>query len=329
MEPIQHKINKSWKIIDKIRDRLKRFTWPEAVGLAAIAILLLNTLFEIDVAVARRPFLQKPVGGKTASFAPPQTSPTGDRLPAAVLPPAGVELPAAWGDLGKRMIAGGVIDRPMFENLYARRGGLPAGEQQMLAGSDNGRIKITAENSGAILNLLWALGLGNKNVILDKGEMNDPKYGGADKFASTGGWSLSAGQIMDHYSKHSFVQLTADQQDLVDRVSKNIYRPCCGNPTHFPDCNHGMAMLGLLELMASQGVSEDDMYKYALAVNSYWFPDNYLTMAAYFEKQGIGWDQVNPRTALGAQYSSMQGYQQMLRQSALQPPSGNKGGCGV
>src|SRR3989344_7376730 len=106
--------------------------------------------------------------------------------------------------------------------------------------------------------------------------MTNPEYGGAGNFASTGGWTLAKGDAMDHYSAHPFIMLSREHQELVERVSKGIYRPCCNNSTHFPDCNHCMAMLGLLELMASQGVSEEDMWKAALAVNSYWFPDTYL-----------------------------------------------------
>ena len=65
---------------------------------------------------------------------------------------------------------------------------------------------------------------------------------------------MAKGDAMEHYSKHALIALTAEEQDLVNRVSLNIYRPCCNNPTYFPDCNHGMAMLGLLELMAAQGL---------------------------------------------------------------------------
>src|SRR3989344_821240 len=104
-----------------------------------------------------------------------------------ILPPDGVELPAVWGDLGKRMIAAGVIDAEKFESVYKNRGGLSEEERNLLAGSGNGKLKITESNSGLILNLLWALGLGNKNEILEKGPMTDLRYGGAGNFASTGG----------------------------------------------------------------------------------------------------------------------------------------------
>jgi hypothetical protein len=46
------------------------------------------------------------------------------------------------------------------------------------------------------------------------------------------------------------IPLTAEQQALVEEVAAEIYRPCCNNSTLFPDCNHGMAMLGFLELLA-------------------------------------------------------------------------------
>ncbi|MBI2406221.1 MAG: hypothetical protein HYV25_01400, partial [Candidatus Harrisonbacteria bacterium] len=105
---------------------------------------------------------------------------------------------------------------------------------------------------------------------------------------------------------------------MVERVAKGIYRPCCGNSTYFPDCNHGMAMLGLLELMAAQGVSESDMYRAALAVNSFWFPDTYLTIATYMQHRGTAWKNVDPKDALGADFSSATGYRRVMQEVA--PP---------
>ena len=55
--------------------------------------------------------------------------------------------------------------------------------------------------------------------------MMNPAYKGAGNFASTGGWTLAKGSAMDHYNMHSLVTLTAEQQALVDRVSRGIYRP--------------------------------------------------------------------------------------------------------
>ncbi|KKS78635.1 MAG: hypothetical protein UV53_C0029G0001, partial [Candidatus Azambacteria bacterium GW2011_GWE1_42_9] len=124
------------------------------------------------------------------------------------------------------------------------------------------------------------------------------------------------------------ITLTPEQRALVERVSKNIYRPCCNNSTYFPDCNHGMAMLGLLELMASQGIGEDEMYKTALQVNLFWFPDQYATIAKYLESKGKKFQDADAKEILGVNYSSGSGYAKV--ESAL-PREQNQGGgsCGV
>ena len=245
-----------------------------------------------------------------------------------VLPEKGVVLSVKWGDLGKQLIENGTIDQKKFEDLYNQRGDIDEETKKLLTGTDNGQLVINKDNANTLLNLLWAFGLGNKNPILEKGPMSDKKYGGAGKFASTGGWTLATRNSMDHYSQHTMVPLTAEQQALVEEVSKNIYRPCCGNSTYFPDCNHGMAMLGLLELMASQGVNEADMYKAALAVNSYWFPDTYLNIAQYFKLQGIEWKKVVAKEVLGANFSSAAGYNNILKKIKPVEQQGS-GSCGV
>jgi len=256
-------------------------------------------------------------------------NPDAGKLAEAVVPSAGLTLPIKWGDLGKQLVKKGVIDRDQFVALYKDRLGFGPDELKMLDGEDNGNVVITPDNAGVILNLLWALGLGNKNSILENGPMTDAQYGGAGRFASTGGWSLAKGNAMDHYSKYPFIKLNKDQQAIVERVSKGIFRPCCNNSTYFPDCNHGMAMLALLQMMASQGVSENDMYKVALQVNSYWFPDTYLTLAKYEASKNIAWENVDAKEMLSAQYSSASGYRQIRSQVQGVPTSGGGGGCGV
>lgn len=250
-------------------------------------------------------------------------------LQSIVIPEEGVELPINWGDLGKRMVSDGVIDEQKFLELF--QNGLQDDEKQILSGTWNDKIVMTQQNSRFILDILWAFGLANKNDILENGEMTDEKYGGdASKFASTGGWSLSRGNVMNHYSAHPYVVLTKEQQELVDRVSSGIYRPCCGNSTHFPDCNHGMAMLGLLELMAANNVSEEEIYDIALKVNALWFPQTYLDLATYFKEQDQDWNEVDAKLVLSSEYSSAQGYQ-ATREKIISLPEPLQGGgsCGV
>ena len=158
--------------------------------------------------------------------------------------------------------------------------------------------------------------------------MNNPTYGGADNYASTAGWTISVGNPMEHYSRHTFFNLTAEQQRIVDKISAGIYRPCCDNSVHFPDCNHGMAMLGLLEMMASEGASEKEMWQTALAVNSYWFPDTYMTIGLYKSGQGVGWTDVDPKEVLGKSFSSASGYARVASE-VQNPTQSSGGGCSV
>ncbi|TSA45198.1 hypothetical protein D4R51_02255 [bacterium] len=297
-------------------------------------LLPASILFSSVIVVAALLFATGSRAGtqQKAAIALSQNKTPASELEEGVLPSEGVVLPAAWGDLGTKLVNAGVIDANKFKAIYEQRGTFTDEYKNLLLGENNGKLKITAGNSGYLLNLLWALGLGNKNAILDSGEMANPAYGGAGRFASTGGWTIAQGNAMNHYSQHKFFDLTPEQQAIVDKVSSGIFRPCCGNSTHFPDCNHGMAMLGFLELMASQGVSEQDIWNAALAVNSYWFPSNYLTIATYMKSKGIDWKNVNPQEMLGADYSSSQGYGKIASQVSqiVQPQQqGGGNGCGV
>ncbi|TRZ52888.1 hypothetical protein D4R99_01910 [bacterium] len=244
--------------------------------------------------------------------------------------PKSVTVPVEWGDFGMRMVKSGVIDEQKMEALYEGRGGFSDEYRKLLLGDKNGQINITRENAGYWLNLLWAFGLANKNDILENGEMSDPKNGGAGNFASTGGWNMAKGDAMKYYSAHPFVVLSKEQQELVDKVSRTIYRPCCGNSVHFPDCNHGIAMLGLLELMAFNGMSETDIYATALTVNSYWFPDTYMTIAKYMKDKGTNWKDVSPKEMLGMDYSSAGGFRKISAQ-VVNPTGQGAGGpsCGT
>lgn len=151
-----------------------------------------------------------------------------------VLPSEGVTLPVSWGDLGVKLMSVGAIDADRFKAIYEQRGDFTSKYDNLLSGHNDAKLKITKENSGYLLNLFWALGLASKNEILENGEMVNPTYGGAGNFASTDGWTLAKGDAMDHYSKHKFFNLTPEQQAKVDKVSRGIYRPCCGNPHLFP-----------------------------------------------------------------------------------------------
>ncbi len=259
-----------------------------------------------------------------SKLAPTKTSQVTDLSQTAEVLPDSVNLGISWGDVILKMIKEGAIDKDKFLKRHPEA-------EQLLQSPNNNSIIVTQENSALILNLLWPLGISNKTQVLSESPMGTKYKGQEGNFASTGGWTLGAQDGGKLFNSKSLVNLTSEQENLVKKIAANIYRPCCGNSTHFPDCNHGMAMLGLLELMASQGVSEQDMWKTALAVNSYWFPNNYLTIATYMKNKGVDWKDVNSQEMLGIDYSSSQGYARIASQVAQpqQQSSGGGNGCGV
>lgn len=251
-------------------------------------------------------------------------------------PEAGYTINASLGDLGPEMISSGVIDYDKFLATYEKSGQpLTQEQKEILTKGSNKKIKITRDNSYFLLNFFWALGLANKSKILDRGDMM--KYGGisgAGQFASTGGWTLAKNNPMDYYSKSNLIVLTPQQENLIERVASNIFRPCCNNSTAFPDCNHGMALLGVLQLMASNNATENQMYDAGKYFNAFWFPGNYFDIATYFKnKEGKNFKQLDGKYILSKSYSSASGYQTvkswLAEKGLIQQPPKTRGGCGV
>lgn len=259
----------------------------------------------------------KASGGKTLDLS---------KLETEVLPDSGVEMPVKWGDLGPKLVAAGVIDLAKFKQAVK-----PTPDQEaVLTKATDKNISINRGNVQFVVDVLWALGLAQKSVVYDEGPMGTQYKSDAGNFASTGGWTLAAGNAMNYYNRFDLVTLNPEQQKRVAEISKNVYRPCCGNSTYFPDCNHGMAALAMIELMVAQGMDDKTIYKNILAFNAFWFPDNYLTVATYFARQGTAWKDIDAKVAMGEAYSSGQGSASLAQKVGQLPwRTKNTSGCGA
>ena len=250
-----------------------------------------------------------------------------------VNPKEGYNLSISYGDLGPRLLEGGVINYDVIAKLYQERG-TPLSEDQVkiLKSGSSDEIVITAENANFLLNFFWAVGLANRNSILTEGPMVQNSDGQVERFASTGGWGLATKPVTELYASMDLIPLTAEQQHHVEEVATGVYRPCCNNPTHFPDCNHGMAMLGLLEWMASKGASVDEMFKAAKYFNAYWFPQQTLETAMYLQlNEGIDFVDADAKLVVSNRLSSASGFgmvhEDLQARGALKQAPGQGGGC--
>ncbi len=256
------------------------------------------------------------------------------RLYEQVNPSEGYTLGVTYADLGPQLVEAGVIDYNSFLRVMSASGDAISNRQiDILKQGSDEEIVITRENAHFLLNFFWAVGLANKNSILTDGMMVQYSEGQVERFASTGGWTLATKPITDIYASLDLIPLTAEQQARVEEVAAAVYRPCCNNPTLFPDCNHGMAMLGLLEWMASNGATVDEMFEAAKYFNAFWFPQQNLEIAMYLQtSQNIDFEDAEPRQIVSAQFSSGSGatmvHQQLQASGVLpQAPSGQGGSC--
>lgn len=267
---------------------------------------------------------------KTESVAASQTSASetlAKSLIAEVNPEEGYSISVAFGDLGPKVLESGAIDLSKFQPLnedYLR----------ILTQGSNEKITIRRDNSHFLLNFFWALGLANKNPLLEEGPIAKYGEGQIGSFASTGGWTLGQKPTMEFYSTTEIIKLTPEQQVRLKEVSDNVFRPCCGNPTSFPDCNHGMALLAVLELLAANNTSVEEMYDAAKYFNAFWFPQQYLDLAVYFKaREGKDFTEVEPKTVVDADHSSAQGWSVVRKWLAdnglVEKAPGGGGSCGV
>ena len=254
------------------------------------------------------------------------TSSTSDELVAALLPESGVTLDVRWGDLPRQLVQEGVIDLEKFR-AAAQGAGSPLTPDQLGLLADGSDEPITFDSSNAyfLLDVLWALGLANDNTVLRDGPMAQSGWDQAGGYASTGGWTIGEKPGPEYLAALPLIRLTPEQQAVVNEVAYNSYRPCCGNMTAFPDCNHGMAALGMAELMASQGASADEIFQALKDVSPFWFPDQYHHLAVYFEGRDQAWEDVDARLVMGKEYSSSGGWQQVNAQLQQQGALGTGG----
>lgn len=217
-------------------------------------------------------------------------------------------------DIGKpvaKLIEAGAIDPVKVMEVYKSRGPVPEWVANVLDGKPQELI-LSLENAAFNLNFLWPLGLATRASFNDKSPLRGKDL---PNFASTGGWTLGVkNNGAAYFNQVDTLALSPEQAVLVYRLAANIFRPCCGNSAFFQDCNHGSAMLGLLELAASNGYTSEDILNLAKVANGLWYPEKYIETALFFDSlKGISWENIPADLLLSAEYSSIGGWNKNVR----------------
>lgn len=240
---------------------------------------------------------------KPKRHAKAKTYPLFDEATASVTPATGYQSQISLKDSIVRLVSNGVIDREKFLALQQYNGALPPELLMAMDKPSDGPIRLTRENASHYVNLLWPAGLSNHLEGNKESPLNGPDL---PNFASTGGWTLGKEPNGGSYfNKFPIIDLKPEAEVLAVRIAKSTYRPCCGNSTFFQDCNHGSALFSVLQLGAAQGLTEEQLYKEAVAFNSFWFPSYYIATALYFKTvRKMDWRNVDAKTIMAADFSS-------------------------
>ncbi len=295
--------------------------------LFVLLIIFIGLIFLGWGMLREEPYFLTPVTNQNSN------NPIYDEVTAKVLPKSGFQSKIHLGNSIVKLVENGVIDKKKFEDIYSGRGGLSKDLANVLEAPTDKPILLTNDNSIIYVNLLWPIGLSNYTSINRQSPVNGKSL---FNFASTGGWNIGKAQNGGTYfNKFNIVSLTPDQEALVTKIAKNTYRPCCDNSTFFQDCNHGSALLGLIELGVSQGLTEDELYKEALHFNSFWFPNNYIQTALYFKiNKNTDWENVDAKEVMGYNYSAISQWNKNVQAEIakipnLLPQTNGGAGCGV
>lgn len=249
----------------------------------------------------------------------------------AVLPLKSLDTGLDLGPAVAKLVEAGAIDPDKFRAAHERHGPLPLWVGDVLEGKSHALI-LSAPHAPYNLNLLWPLGLATRTAFNDQSPIAGDDLA---NFASTGGWTLGREENGEAYfNAVDTLALDTAQEEAVHRLANGIFRPCCGNSAFFQDCNHGSAMLGLLELAALAGKHEAEMLGLAKTANGFWYPRQYVELALYFDAvEGLDWDETPADAVLSARYSSIRGYNEnvraiLLEKGLIAPQAGNRGGGG-
>jgi len=233
-----------------------------------------------------------------------------------------------------KLVKSGVFDVEKYKQLA---GDLTPSDREIFSAQSGKKIEMTQDNNRTLLNLFWALGLIQKNESLENTELGQLKnQGQLGNLASTGGWVLGKKDATEYLSSQNILELTLEQQSRVARIASTIYRPCCGNHARFADCNHGMAMLGVLSLGVKQELSDEQLYSVALEFNEAWFPTQYSHVAQYLEKiEKTSVEKISPQSLLSAQVIGGSGHIDNIERPLAAfnggegVQSGKGGGCSI
>lgn len=221
-------------------------------------------------------------------------------------------LPVTWEGIPYKLAERKIIDIEKLKAYSVQFGQKITEDDLKIFEKDyNGNIEITPNNSILIYNVLWAIGFVNKSPILDY-ELE--KYGW-DTVKNLAGYYFSFANLgngstlpQSGYNYLELISLSAEQKNAVMKIAGKSAVPSCGNALYLPDCSCSFAIGALIQLMASQGFTEKQIYQAMKDVYPYRFPGVYVRHAILFKiTENKNWQDIDAEQLVSIEFSSAQG----------------------
>lgn len=122
--------------------------------------------------------------------------------------------------------------------------------------------------------------------------------------------------------------LSASEKTRFDKLTtEEIYHPCCDGPVQGCECEHAVALRGLVKFMLKEGKNDDEIKKQSFEWLKYFFQQHYVNVAKYLQNQGKDIAMMGPGKEFGlASYGAK--VQQALQGGVrLEDLPQQKGGC--
>lgn len=221
-------------------------------------------------------------------------------------------LPATWQGIPYQLAERKIVDIEKLKAYSVKFGQKITEDDLAIFEKDyNGNIEITPNNSVLIYNVLWAIGFVNKSPILDY-ELE--KYGW-DTVKNLAGYYFSFANLgngstlpQSGYNYLELTTLSAEQKNAIMKIAGKSAVPSCGNPLHLPDCSCSFAIGALIQLMASQGFTEKQIYQAMKDIYPYRFPGIYVRHAVLFKiTENKNWQDIDAEQLVSMEFSSAHG----------------------
>lgn len=149
--------------------------------------------------------------------------------------------------------------------------------------------------------------------------------GGPITFTADGG---SSGYKKLVAMDKEIIDLSTSEKTRFDKLTKEeIYHPCCDGPVQGCECEHAVALRGLVKFMLKEDKNDEEIKKQSFEWLKYFFQQHYVNVAKYLQNQGKDIAIMGPGKEFGLASYGAKIQQALQAGQRVEDLPQQKGGC--